>query len=237
MAVTLNSVRRALEIGGAIASIAGFLATVILAPGVWDWLYPQPLLILAGVALIVCFGLFLHDRRRVPADDQKRLDEVFSALPREAIRRIEYEDFALAWPADLIHPVRVFINELADVEHEFRTKPIESARRTLFGAGKHLVEVEGINAVMAPDSSRRFVGIAAGELDGALPEERQRYEARHQAIRRAAGDFIGAHDAFVRLAKNRGFDLHALASDPPRQSWTGVPRFDSSPVRAHWPSE
>lgn len=229
--------RRGFEIAAGIASIAGFLLAVILIPGVWSWLYPLPLLVLVSLALIGCLGFQVRLGRLEPAHDQQLLDRLFTVLAREAIRRIEYEDFVLAWPADLLHPVRVFYNELTDVEHEFRSKPIERARRRLHDAGHRLLEVEGMNAIMAPDSRRRYVGISTGELDVATSEERRLYEGRQEAIHRAALDFIEAHGALVRAAKKRGFDLQALDSAVPKPSWTGVPAGDPSPVRARWPGE
>jgi hypothetical protein len=90
---------------------------------------------------------------------------------------------------------------------------------------------------MAPDSSRRWVGIAAGELDVAPPEKRLLYEERQQSIHAAAGAFVAAHDALVRAAKKCGLDFRALDSVIPERSWTGVAPVGRSPIRAHWPGE
>lgn len=226
--------RRAFEIAAGVASIAGGVALIY---GIRGWLYPLPLVILLSLALVGCVGLQLRARLPQPKDDQRRLDQIFTALPREAIRRIEYEDFVVAWPADLLHPVRVLYNELGDAEHEFRSKPVERARRKLYEAAERFIEVEGMKAIMAPDSNRRWVGIASGELDVAPPEKRLLYEERQQSIHRAAADFVGTHDALVRVAKKRGLDLQALDADVPKPSWTGVPPVDPNPVQARWPGD
>jgi hypothetical protein len=179
----------------------------------------------------------VHQRRRVPSDDQRRLDQILSTLPREAIRRIEYEDFAIAWPADLLHPVAIFFNDLGYVEHEFGTKSIESARQTLRDAAGTLLQVEAINAVMASDPDRRYVGIPPAELETASRVDRDFYEGRQELIRQTAHRFVDAHDALVREARKRGFDLEALSSEVPKPSWTGGPPVSGPPVRARWPHE
>ena len=124
--------RAKFEIAAGVASILGLVTTIALASGFWNWLYPLPLVLVMGLALVACVGLRLHARFQVPPGDQERLDQLLTALPREALRRIEYEDFAVAWPGDLMHPVGVFFNELGDVEHEFRCKPVERARKKLY---------------------------------------------------------------------------------------------------------
>ena len=210
--------RRLFEIAAGVASIAGGIA---VAYSIRGWLYPLPMVILLSVALVGCIAFQVRGRRQPPSDDQRRLDQIFAALPREAIRRIEYEDFAVAWPADLLHPVRVFYNELGDAEHEFRSKRVEHARHRLFEAAGQFINDEAMKAIMAPDSDRRWIGIASGELDVAPPDKRRLYEERQQSIHGAAADFVAAHNALVRVAKKRDFDLHALDSDVPKPSWTG----------------
>lgn len=226
--------RRVFEIAAGVASIAGGIA---LAYSIRGWLYPLPLVILLSVALVGCIAFRVRDRRQPPNNDQRRLDQIFAALPREAIRRIQYEDFAVAWPADLLHPVRVFYNELGDVEHQFQSKKVEHARQRLYEAAGRFIHDEAMKAVMAPDSDRRWIGIPSGELDVAPPDERRGYEERQQSIHGAAADFVAAHDALVRVARKRGLDLHALDSDVPRPSWTGQSPVSPSPVRARWPGE
>jgi hypothetical protein len=175
--------RRALEVVGAIASIAALFITILVTRDLWDSLYPLPLILLLCVALVVCVTFFVRERQRVPADDQRRLDRILSTLPREAIRRIADADLSVSWSSDLLHPVSVFFNDLGFVEHEFRVKPLESARRKLYAAaGEFLIAAD---------------------------------EGRDAEIGRTAHDFIQAHDAFVRVAKKRGFDLEALNPEVP----------------------
>ena len=226
--------RRSLEIAGAIASIASLVLSVVVFPDFWAWFYPLPFIVVLVIALAISVGLNVRHWLQVSPADQRRLDQIFSALPREAIRRIEYEDFAVAWPADLLHPVQLFYNELGDAEHEFQPKPLERARQKLRHAAGQFLEEEAMKAIMAPDTDRRWIGIASGELDVAPPEKRQLYEERQHDIHLAATEFTSAHHALVRVAKKRGFDLSGLDSDVPKPSWTGVPPIKPSPVQAQW---
>jgi hypothetical protein len=230
--------RRTLEVIGSIASIVGLILSALVVFDLWDRLDPMPLLLAClAVALAACLAFMVRQRRRVPSDDQRRLDQILSTLPRGAIRQIEYEDFAIAWPADLLHPVAIFFNDLGYVEHEFGTKSVESARQELRDAARNLLQVEAINAVMAPDPDRRYVGIPSAELETASRVDRDFYEGRQELIRQTARRFVDAHDALVREARKRGFDLQALSSKVPKPSWTGIPPVSGPPVRARWPHE
>ncbi|HET8815537.1 MAG TPA: hypothetical protein VFM51_11360 [Solirubrobacterales bacterium] len=226
--------RRVLDIAGAIASIASLGLSLVVFPGFRAWFYPVPFIVLLVIALAISVGFHIRHRLQVAPADQKRLDRIFSALPREAIRRIEYEDFGIAWPADLLHPVQLFYNELGDAEHEFQSKPLERARQELRQAAGRFLEEEAMKAIMAPDNGRRWIGIASGELDVSPPEKRKLYEEREHDIHLAATEFTSAHDALVRVAKKRGFDLSSLDSDIPKPSWTGIPPIEPSPVQARW---
>lgn len=226
--------RRVLEVTGAIASIGSLVLSVVVFPDFWAWFYPLPLIVVLVIALAISVGLNVRHRLQVLPADQNRLNQIFSAVPREAIRRIEYEDFGVAWPADLLHPVQLFYNELGDAEHEFQSKPLERARQKLRQTAERFLEEEAMKAIMAPDTDRRWIGIASGELDVAPPEKRQLYEERQHDIHLAATEFTAAHDALVRAAKPRGFDLGSLDSEVPKPSWTEAPPIEPNPVQARW---
>lgn len=226
---------RWLGIAGSIASVIGLLV-VLVSPGFRDWVYPLPLIFGLVVLLAIVTGIFVRAQRRPSTVDQKRLDQLFTMLPREAIRRIRYEDFVIPWPDDLTYPVYTFYNEFGDVEHHFDSQALEKRRSQLRETADDFIAAEAM-AIGTRHGDRRYLGITSGELDMASEDERRRFQERRFAIHRAATDFADAHDSLVGKAKRRRFDLGCLGSERPKRSWTGVPSVEPTSVRARWPGE
>lgn len=226
---------RGLGIAGSIASVIGLLV-VLVSPGFRDWVYPLPLVIGLVALLAAAVGVFLRAQRRPSTADQKRLDQLFAMLPREAIRRIRYEDFGIAWPDDLMYPVYMFYNDFGDVEHQFDSKTLEKCRIQLRETAENFTAAEAM-AIPTRHGDRRYLGIASGELEVASEDEWHRFEEHRVAIHQAAIAFADAHDSLVKEAKQRRFDLGCLDSERPKRSWTGVPPVEPTPVRARWPGE
>ena len=131
------------------------------------------------------------------------------------MQRIEENDFAEPWPRSIMYPVRVFLEEYGDVEHQFDDKVLETTRATLYQVAKIFSDQEGINAVaFHSDTSQRYVGLTGGEVEG-NEELLEKFEAKYLAIFGPSRDFLSAHTAFVALAKKRGYDLTALAGERP----------------------
>jgi hypothetical protein len=69
------------------------IAIVADRKALWSRLYPLPLIVLLALALVAFWAYVWIERRRPSQADQLRLDHLLSVLPRDAIRRLEGEDF------------------------------------------------------------------------------------------------------------------------------------------------
>ena len=196
---------RWLSIAGSSASLLGLVA-VLVSPGFRDWVYPLPLTIGLLILLVIAIGSFVRAQRRASTADQKRLDQLFTMLPRDAIRRIRHEDFGIAWPDDLTYPVYMFYNEFGDIEHQFDSRALEKCRGQLREAADKFIAAEAM-AIGTRHGDRRYLGIASGELDMASHDERRRFEDRRLSIHQTASDFADVHDSLVGKAKRHRFDL------------------------------
>ncbi len=200
---------------GVVASIVG----IAVAPrSFWCWWYPLPLIVLLAVALAGSWAYFLLSRRGPSKADQERLDRLFRVLPRQAVRRIEDADFHAGWKRDVNWPVSKFVYDMDAPEDRFDNRKLESARRRLY---EKAFEFDGANATHGfPARGRnqlewRDTGSSAGELEMLPPEQLAQAEERAVTIASAARETVEAHDALVKAARRRGFNLDALASDAP----------------------
>jgi hypothetical protein len=193
-----------------IALLAGG-AVSLLAGAIW----PVGVVAAESLALAAALGWIYVSQRaaRISEADQKLLDELLNLLSRLSIQRIEEHDFAQPWPRSIMFPVRVFLEEYGDVEHQFDDKVLETTRARLYQVAKIFVDQEGVNAVVHQgDMSQRYVGLTGGEVEG-NEELLETFEAKYLAIVGSSRDFLSAHTAFVALAKKRGYDLTALADE------------------------
>jgi hypothetical protein len=199
--------------------LLALLFAALAVPGLGDWLYPLPLVIGLAAALVGSWTYFLWTQRRPSSVDQGRLDTVLRTLSRDAIRRIDAEDFALAWPDDLLDPVVELLRSYGDVEHRFEDVAIERRRAALMVAADRLAETEGHHGYPHPVAhSRRYVGIREHEFD-AMTTAKDRelfglFTERQRAIHRAAGEVVDAYDALVVEARRRRYSLGAIESRP-----------------------
>jgi hypothetical protein len=151
--------------------------------------------------------------RSVDPSDQRRLDQLFHVLNRDAIRRIKWEDFYIAWPATIMHPVVVYVQELTDVEHTFDDPVLEKLGDDLTSKAATFAHEEAWTSVDHPRlDARRYVGVSQGEADGD-PEMLKRLREGAEKILGAATEFTTAHDDLVKAAKDRGYNLDALGRD------------------------
>lgn len=124
---------------GVLVGIATVLQTVGTFGVSWDelqdaaWPDGTVAILLAAVAVLTV-GLLLERRRaqmgslagiaaepvlRPSEADQRRLNALLSMLSRTSIRQIERTDFHSSWRAITINPVRIYVQELTDIEHHF----------------------------------------------------------------------------------------------------------------------
>ena len=203
---------------GAVATFFALLFAALAVPGLGDWLYPLPLVIGLALLLAGSWAYFVWTWRQPTAVDQARLDALLQASPRSAVRRIDFEDFAISWPEDLTDPV-VALLQLHDVEHRFDDPVLERRRVALMEEAQRFFDVEAVNGFPhGGNRNRRYVGIYEGEFDAMITEKDHRlfalFTERQRAIHGAAGDLVSAYDALVAEAKRRRYALGAIESGP-----------------------
>lgn len=206
---------RVFTILSSIASGAGFVLAIVLIPGVANWLYPLPLIVILTLALLASWAVFLFRSRAPSSADQATLDKLFALLPTKAVRRIQVEDFDAPWPEDITYPVVVFWQELQGPENHFRSRGLERPRQRLMRAAMKFVEAEAMQGYDHPRlDNRRDTGLTVCELELA-PEKRALADERRSTIHTAAVEFAQAHAALVAAASRRRLALQALSGEPP----------------------
>jgi hypothetical protein len=211
----------------ALGVVASLIAVVAARDAIWAWLYPVPLIAVLTTALGATW-IYVGLERRKPSDaDQRRLDRLLGALPREAVRRLEGEDFAAPWRERSVYPFTYYLHELDGPEEQFSAKAMERHRNRLYVAVDKFLWAEAKKG-FAHEQARGFrnTGWSLGELEGdddklALAEERSR------EIRSAAAAVISAHRALLKLASSRGYSLAAIASPLPVASWDTPEQIES----------
>jgi hypothetical protein len=200
--------------------VASVLTIAVVAGGA-SWLagaiWPVGVVAAETLALVIALGWVYFSQRavRISEADQKLLDELLNLLSRPSMQRIEENDFAQPWPRSIMFPVRVFVEEYGDVEHQFDDKVLETTRVTLYQAAMLFLEQEAVNAWSVPsDLTERYVGLTGGEVEG--DEEKYKlFEQRYLAIFGHSRDFLSAHTELVALAKRRGCSVAALRTEAP----------------------
>jgi hypothetical protein len=216
--------KRLISAFAAAVGIVGSIVGILLAPrtfweGIWDRLYPIPLIVVLAVALVVSWVYFVIDKRRPSDADQRRLDTVFELLSRKAIDNVAAEGFVASWRDTLTWPVVLYVEEHAGHEEHFDNRAMEKRRQRLFQAADEFRWADAKHGF--PDRYNRDfrnTGWSEGELEF---DERKLgiAERRAKMIRDAAEELVAAHDDFVALAKRRGYALDALSTAPPIPPW------------------
>lgn len=206
-------------------SLAASAVGLALAPqtfwsDAWDFLYPVPIVIAALAALALSWGFFLMRHRGPSRADQQRLDRLLTLLSRKAMRRVDQEDFATSWSADLAWPARSYVEGHYDaVEEYFDSRAMEKKRKRLFESADKFAWAEAMNGfVHHGPGGYRDTGFTEGELEykESAPAKAER---REKAISTAAVEFVHAHGDLVKLAKRKGFVLDALSAEVPTPFW------------------
>jgi hypothetical protein len=206
-------------IASGLGLIASIIAIVSARSAIWKWLYPVPLIILLAGALAGLLGYTWLQRQRPTEADQERLDRLLATIPRDAIHRLENEDFATPWREASVYPFVKYVEELRASEEHFDSRSVERRRGLLYEAANQFIWAEAKNGfVHQHRENLRNTGWLLGDLEG---DERALTiaEKRASTIRDAAADVIAAYEDLLAVARRKGFDLDAIASSAPVPPW------------------
>ncbi len=202
---------------GSVASVVGVVVALLLSKDFRNWIYPLPLVAGLGMALVASWVWFFIRLRGPGAPDQERLDATLAALPRDAMRALAAEDFGIAWERNLNEPLRVYVGEFGHVEHRFDDRRLEEARAQLHRAATTLTDAEGQHSFSHPNlRDRSYVGISESQLE-ADPSQYDLFEMRRGALHAAAGEVLGAYDALIAIARERGYRIGADRGGAPHR--------------------
>jgi hypothetical protein len=158
-------------------------------------------------------------RRKPTQADQQRLDRLLSALPREAIRRFEAEDFASPWRERSVFPVTWYVHELAGAEEHFDSKAMEKRRRCLYATADRFIWAEAKRGFAHEQRNGfRNTGFSLGEIEGD-DKKLTIAEERGEILRSTAAEFLKAYDDLVVTARRCQLKLDAISSNAPVASW------------------
>jgi hypothetical protein len=222
MRFTRSAVVGAITFTSAVLGIPAALVQL----GVIEHIWPAGVVAALTIGLLLAAIYIVASRRatRVDLADQALLDDLLHVLCRKAMRLIAQQDFYATWPAISIHPIKVFVLEYEEVEHQFRDPELEASRAELYARAVSFIQVEAHEGYPDQyDRRRRNAGYTPTEAEG-LPEREELIEQRHQAILTTAEGFDAAHRAFVLIAKRRGYNIDALSRDrhPRVQEWDQI---------------
>lgn len=208
-----HALERTLGVTGSIITIGVALGASAILNGFW----PVGVVITESVAILILVSLLLRERHaveRLPAD-QARLDGLLALLTRPAIRRVDERDFASAWPARIMYPVSTLLEEFGNVEHEFQDVSLEEPRAHLYKCADRFSHIEALNGWLHPGApDHRYVGVTGLEAEGDS-KKAALLDDRSLKIRTAASAFTDAHDALLKTAIARGYDVSAVKGDGP----------------------
>jgi hypothetical protein len=216
----------------AVVGVATVLQTIGTFGASWhdvvEAVWPGVVVGALGVAVIVLgIGLVLERPRvitrpggpptaEVPKRsdaDQDRIDDLLTLLSRPSIRLIEDQDFAASWPAKTIHPVSILCEEMDDLEHQFDDGELERARAKLTQKARVFRHAEAMNGFPSRHNRGfRDPGWSGGEVEG-VPEREKLFDQRHEAMFAARTEFLEAFEAFVTIARTKGFSIDAIKLD------------------------
>jgi hypothetical protein len=191
-------------------------------------LLPWPVWLIAGLASLVVFLLFLLWRQRPPRidpGDQERLDELLHILNRRAEENIDRQDFYATWNGRIMNPLKVFAERYGP-EHHFRDQALDQKRAALLEtANKFLTEEagHGFPPQRWGTAADRVPGYSPSEAEGITKLE-ETVERHRSAIYPAAQAFLRAHADFVQTARDRGYRIDALTRErhPDVQEWDQI---------------
>lgn len=198
--------------------VASIIAIALAPRSFWCALYPLPLIALLVVGLAGSWAYILLSRRGPSPADQQRLNRLFGVLPRQAVRRIADADFHAGWSRNVNWPVSIYVNDMDAPEDRFDSRKMERARARLLETARRFDYVNakhGFPHAQAHAEGWRNTGWSPGEVEGLPEKQRAMAEKRARAITIAAEEMVEAHDALVKAARRRGFNLDALASQAP----------------------
>jgi len=134
------------------------------------------------------------------SNDIRLFREFLDVLPSNTfIEFLKQHDFLLDFELDSVNPLRQFINEWDNAEHEFQDNELEELRKSLMTAGDDFSSK--ISKYTSPNSSGR----QAVRVDNLkhIDEHEERFESEAKIIDEASDEFVRIHQELVRTGRKK----------------------------------
>ncbi len=112
---------------------------------------------------------------------------------------LKQHDFLLDFKIETLDPLRKFINEWDNAEHEFEDSELEELRKSLMATGKDLSEKISIY------TSPNYSGFQAVRVDKLkhIEEHEERFRKEAKIINSASNEFVRIHQELVRKGRQK----------------------------------
>lgn len=187
----MNNLAKVLTVTGMLATVAWFFWN----PEGWVFQW-EPIVVfllsLAGFFAAEKTGSSSKQERQVEnshPNDVQLFERLLEVLPSKTfIEFLKQHDFLLDFQLEGVDPLRRFINEWDNAEHEFQDSELEELRKSLMDAGNDL------SYKISKYTSQNNSGWQA-----VRPDRLKHVEEHEERFRKEAGIIDAASDEFVRI--------------------------------------
>jgi hypothetical protein len=198
----MNVFAKILTLFGMLATVAWFFWNPV--GWVFQW---EPivvfLLALAGfVAAEKTTPSALAEKQNLNAhpNDVRLFKEFLGIMPSKTfIEFLKQHDFLLEFELENLNPLRRFINEWDNAEHEFQDAELEDIRKSLMSAGEYFSRK--VSKYTSPNDSG-WQAVRSDRLKG-IEEHEKRFRNEAAIIDAASDEFVRLHQELVRKGRLR----------------------------------
>lgn len=194
----MKETAKALTLAAMLATVAWFFWNPV--GWVFQW---EPIVVflfsLAGfVAAEMADGNAASKQETVPPNDVALFKEFLVTLPNESfIEFLKQHDFLGEFELESVDPLRKFLHEWENADHEFQNEELEAERLRLLEAANDL------SHKISKYTSLNMAGWQAVRVDRLKGEEEheRRFEREAKLINESADNFVEIHQGLVRAGR------------------------------------
>ena len=198
----MNSLVKILTITGMLATVAWFFWN----PVGWIFQWEPIVAFLLALAGLVAAENTGQSAQQVEQDKKAHPNDIYlfgkflEVLPsKTSIEFLKQNDFLLDFKIETLDPLRKFINEWDNAEHEFEDSELEELRKSLMATGKDLSEK--ISKYTSPNYSG-FQAVRVDKLKH-IEKHEERFRKEAEIINSASNEFVRIHQELVRKGRQK----------------------------------
>lgn len=196
----MNIFARILTLTGMLATVAWFFWNPVGWAFQWEPIVVF-LLALAGFVAAEKTGQSVQPEKlgeKAYPNDVQLFRKFLEVLPSKTfIEFLKQHDFLLDFELNRVEPLRMFINEWNNAEHEFQNHELETLRKSLMAAGEDLSHK--ISKYTSPNDSG-FQAVRVDRLKH-IEEHEERFRKEAGIIDSGSDEFVRIHQELVRKGR------------------------------------